>query len=209
MDEGSEQVTATVIDAKTLRTGLTAVWHAVAEEEARPVLATICWKRNGDKLRLVAADNWRLSFYDMPTFGMTDLEQFETPMLLRRDDVKGLRYWLRPLKGQPITIERTGEDFGQRVRFSWDYGAVEFRLMEGTYPAYEQIIPKERAASIAINPLYLAEAGAAFVNAGVGLVGIELGGPLESLVLRAASSPIFEMIMPVRAPELTSKKADE
>lgn len=183
----------TVVLAKDLSTALAAVWHAVAVDEYRPVLTTVCFEQGGDGLRLVATDNYRIALYDVRLLEGSTAEQFATRALLGRESIKLLRYMLRPLKG-PVTMTRTKE----RLRFVWISGAIELRLFDGTFLDYAPPIAPGGTPKIAVNPLYLAEAGAAFAKAGCTVLGLEIAGPLKPFVLRAEGCPLVTVVMPVR-----------
>lgn len=183
----------TIVHAPELSTGLAAVWHAVAVEEYRPVLTTVCFEQSDAGLRLVTADNYRIALYDVRLADESSAEQFATRALLHRESVKLLRAFLRPLKG-PVTITRTEE----LIRFAWRSGAIEFRLMDGTFPDYAKVIPGPRVPVVALNPRLLMESAAAFDKASGETLTLQTAGPLAPFVLRAKGCPLVTVVMPVR-----------
>lgn len=185
--------TQTIVRAPDLAAGLAAVWHAIAAEDARPILGTVCFEPAPDALRLVAADNYRIAMYDVPLVAaeVAGTAQFAGRPVLRRADVKALRAILAPLHG-PVTL--TVAD--GRLGVDWKDGNAEFRFMDGTYPDYALILRPEAPPTVTVNPKYLAEAGRAFGKAIT--VAVEIAGPLSPVVLRGAGIPFVEVIMPVR-----------
>lgn len=185
--------TGTIIRAPDLAAGLAAVWHAMATEEARPILATVCFEPVPDALRLVAGDNYRIAMFDVPLIEGADTEQFSNRPVLDRADVKALRAILALLRDN-VTL--TVAD--SRLGVHWKDGNAEFRLMDGTYPEYAQILRPETPPTVFLAPKYLVEAATAFRKAGGYTLGIEIADPLSPVVLRAPGVPFVEVIMPVR-----------
>jgi DNA polymerase III sliding clamp (beta) subunit (PCNA family) len=177
--------------AKDFAAGLAAVWPAMATDESRPILSTVCFEPAGEAaLRLVAADPYRIAMYDLRLSGGS--EPLGQRAILRRGDVKILRSILASLRSVVMLSV-----VGDRIRIDWIYGAVEFRLVEGTYPDYAQILRAATPPAVSLNPQYLAESAAAFGKAPT-IVEMQIDGSLMPVVLRSKEHPLTVIVMPVR-----------
>jgi DNA polymerase-3 subunit beta len=114
---------------------------AVSTEESRPILNGVLWELRGGSMRMVATNGHRLARMGLAT-GPTDLP--------------GTSFIVPPAALQQV--QRLFKDV-EEIQVSWDEGEggsrknhlgfrskgveVYTRLIEGTYPNYEQVIPKD------------------------------------------------------------------
>ncbi|HET7599058.1 MAG TPA: DNA polymerase III subunit beta [Gemmatimonadales bacterium] len=111
------------------------VAFAASTEESRPILNGVLWELRPDRMRMVATNGHRLARMDVPTpasggAGTADL--IVPPKALEQ---------IRRLFGpeDEIEIARSENHLGFRSART----QVFTRLIEGPYPNYEQVIPRE------------------------------------------------------------------
>ena len=121
------------VAAKDLQKLISHVAFAASTEESRPILNGVLWELRADRMRMVATNGHRLGRMDVPikgTGGQADL--IVPPKALEQ---------IRRLFGpeEEIEIARSDNHLGFRSAGTQIYT----RLIEGPYPNYEQVIPKE------------------------------------------------------------------
>lgn len=107
---------------------------AVSTEESRPILNGVLWELRSGRMRMVATNGHRLARMTLPvdaeTTNNTDLivppAALQQVQRLFRDE-------------DEIVVAKSGNHLGFRT----DGTEVYTRLIEGTYPNYEQVIPKD------------------------------------------------------------------
>lgn len=112
---------------------ITHVAFAASTEESRPILNGVLWELRKDRMRMVATNGHRLARMDVPASGAkTSADLIVPPKALDQ---------IRRLFGaaEEIQIARSDNHLGFR---SGDT-VVFTRLIEGPYPNYEQVIPRE------------------------------------------------------------------
>ncbi len=110
------------------------VAFAASTEESRPILNGVLWELRTDRMRMVATNGHRLARMDVPLAGATatSADLIVPPKALEQ---------IRRLFGaeDEIEIGRSENHLG----FRSDSTQVYTRLIEGPYPNYEQVIPRE------------------------------------------------------------------
>jgi len=107
---------------------------AVSTEESRPILNGVLWELRADHMRMVATNGHRLAKMQVPIDGTTaPASEFIVPPKAL-DQVKRLF----PAE-EDLEIARGDNHLGFRSPFT----AVYTRLIEGPYPNYEQVIPRD------------------------------------------------------------------
>src|SRR6185436_1088061 len=121
---------------------------AVSTEESRPILNGVLWELRADRMRMVATNGHRLARMDVPASGGKESADLIVPP-------KALEQ-IRRLFGAAdmIQIARSENHLGFR---SGDT-RVFTRLIEGPYPNYEQVIPRENDKAATIDKDALASA---------------------------------------------------
>ncbi len=129
-----EDVSTTVIPGEILANAITKTLFAAGNDELRPVMSGVFFQFNSDSLTFVATDAHKLVRY-------------------RRNDHKSdhTAEFIMPRK--PLTILKTTlASMGQEVqihynetnaRFEFENIILTCRLIDGKYPNYEAVIPKE------------------------------------------------------------------
>ena len=107
---------------------------AVSTEESRPILNGVLWELKPDMMRMVATNGHRLAKMEMPikSSGAPAADLIVPPKALEQ---------IRRLfpADEELEIARGDNHLGFRSPFT----AVFTRLIEGPYPNYDQVIPKD------------------------------------------------------------------
>jgi DNA polymerase-3 subunit beta len=108
------------------------VAFAASTEESRPILNGVLWELRPDRMRMVATNGHRLAKMDVPASGGSTADLIVPPKALEQ---------IRRLftADAEVQVARSDNHIGFRAG-----GKVVFsRLIEGPYPNYEQVIPRE------------------------------------------------------------------
>jgi DNA polymerase-3 subunit beta len=107
---------------------------AVSTEESRPILNGVLWELRAELMRMVATNGHRLAKMEVPiaTAGAPSSDLIVPPKAL--DQVRRLFP-----EDEELEIARGDNHLGFRSPFT----AVYTRLIEGPYPNYQQVIPKD------------------------------------------------------------------
>ncbi|WP_373058537.1 DNA polymerase III subunit beta [Gemmatimonas sp.] len=110
------------------------VAFAVSTEESRPILNGVLWELREDRMRMVATNGHRLSKMELPVVASSapPSDLIVPPKAL--EQIKRLF----PAE-EELEIARGENHLGFRSPFT----SVFTRLVEGPYPNYEQVIPKD------------------------------------------------------------------
>jgi len=155
-----EKKTAFKLDAASLLEALNLVTFASAHTSLRPVLSGVYLRTENGKLVLVATDSYRLSECIIPTDVMEDVSCIIPVKVL--DELKMMLAAKKPAKRTPTEEhEKQGErEEAIPVLISLSQQQIEVeigqtrlisRLIEGKFPDYRQIIPKDHAIKALIN----------------------------------------------------------
>lgn len=109
------------------------VAFAASTEESRPILNGVLWELREDRMRMVATNGHRLAKMDVPVSGATGSADLIVPP-------KALEQ-IRRLFDAADEIEIAKSD--NHLGFRSGDTLVLTRLIEGPYPNYEQVIPRE------------------------------------------------------------------
>jgi DNA polymerase-3 subunit beta len=124
------------------------VSFASSTEESRPILNGVLWEVKGEMMRMVATNGHRLAKMDVPVSGGgASAELIVPPKALEQ---------VRRLFGPSDEIEVAKSD--NHLGFRTGSTLVFTRLIEGPYPNYEQVIPRENDRSCTVEKDGLASA---------------------------------------------------
>lgn len=107
---------------------------AVSTEESRPILNGVLWELRDGSMRMVATNGHRLARMGVPaeSSGAPSADFIVPPNALQQVQ--------RLFKdGDTLEVARSGNHLGFRA----DSTEVYTRLIEGTYPNYDQVIPRD------------------------------------------------------------------
>lgn len=119
------------VEASALAEALRQVVPAASKDDARPILTGVLLAAQGDGLRLVATDSYRLAMRDLPGVSMLAADQ---KVLV---GAKGLAEVQRLLGDGEIEVFLAERE----VTFRVGSADVTTRLIEGDFPNYQQLIP--------------------------------------------------------------------
>lgn len=133
-----------VLEADGLLTALRQVVKAASTDESRPVLTGVLLSAEGDGLRLVTTDSYRLALCDLP--GLEVLSSNQSVLV--------------PSRALQEVIRLLGEVEQVSLRFSEQEAAVTVgtvtvttRLIEGDFPSYQGLIPSHQPNRLTIDRL--------------------------------------------------------
>ncbi len=105
---------------------------AASTEESRPILNGVLWELRNDAMRMVATNGHRLAKMEVPVSGGQKTDLIIPPKALEQ---------IRRLFAAEEALEvAQGEN---HLGFRSPFTSVFTRLIEGPYPGYEQVIPKD------------------------------------------------------------------
>ncbi|HET9275601.1 MAG TPA: DNA polymerase III subunit beta [Gemmatimonadales bacterium] len=137
------------VQAKDLQKLVGHVAFAASTEESRPILNGVLWELRTERMRMVATNGHRLARMDVPASatGGSQADLIVPPKALDQ---------IRRLFGgdEDIEIGRSDNHLGFRSTTTQIYT----RLIEGPYPNYEQVIPRENDKSLTADKAVLAAA---------------------------------------------------
>lgn len=130
------------ISSSDLLDALNKVIVAAANDDTRPVLCGICFKKKGDELKLIATDSYRLAEKKIINNSFAKIQDFSFIVPLKTaQEVARILSILEP---------GTASIYFSDNQIAFQMVGVEIisRLVEGEFPEYEQIIPKEYATKV-------------------------------------------------------------
>ncbi len=105
---------------------------AASTEESRPILNGVLWELRPDAMRMVATNGHRLAKMEVPVSGAKKADLIIPPKALEQ---------IRRLFAAEEELEvAQGEN---HLGFRSPFTSVYTRLIEGPYPSYDQVIPKD------------------------------------------------------------------
>jgi DNA polymerase-3 subunit beta len=128
----------TRISQKVLRRALAEVAFAAASEEARPILTGVLTHFEGDRLTLAAADNYRIA---ITTIGTLDPVE-DTSVVVPARSYHELE---RILSDVDDPVEIVLSPSRNQITFHLEGTQLVSRLIDGQFPNYQQVLPKEHA----------------------------------------------------------------
>lgn len=148
-----EKQNAFTLEAAPLLQALHLVTFTSAKTTLRPVLSGVYVRTEKGKLILVATDSYRLSEYKMPLQGtgadisciipVKILDELKMILGAKKGDKKAPEEEEKPKVAKlDVTLSR------QQIEFQVGQTRLLSRLIDGKFPDYEQIIPKDAATRV-------------------------------------------------------------
>ena len=206
------------LPASDLALSVDRVKHAMAVDMARPILAGMHFEITAARLRVAAADNYRIAWADM---SLDPVEDREREFTIARSDVLFLLRWLKAYKGRDrnglvptmvtltVSEERLEVVIGRPDTVLRKIAPVlSFWLVDGQFPNYGQLIPaKSERPSVALNVRYVEDVGKAMrAVASAGILKVYLTDPLSPVLIEAYGADGGEIIMPVKTAEFMGQR---
>jgi DNA polymerase-3 subunit beta len=123
------------------------VAFAASTEESRPILNGVLWELREQQMRMVATNGHRLARMDIPVAGAESTDLIIPPKALEQ---------IRRLFGPADELEVARSE--NHLGFRSGSTMVFTRLIEGPYPNYEQVIPRENDKTATVDKQTLAAA---------------------------------------------------
>ena len=122
------------VSAKELIRGVKAVWYSSATSSMKPELSSVYIYADNDGLIFVATDSFRLAEKKVK---MKNLQDFGSILI----PVKNIPEIMRILEGAQSEVDMTISK--NQISFSFAGVYLTSRVVDGIFPDYKQIIPKE------------------------------------------------------------------
>jgi DNA polymerase-3 subunit beta len=122
-------VAGTEVDGEALAQAVAQVAVAASGDAARPILTGVLFEAREDGVRLVATDSYRLAVRDLPGVGI------EGAGLI---PARGLRELPRTIGSTKVQVDLGGRE----GVFGSDRGTLRLRMIEGTFPKYQSLLPE-------------------------------------------------------------------
>ncbi len=131
-----------VLNQQLLKSMLSLTFFAVSHDETRYILNGVLFVVKGKSIRFVATDGRRLALIE---------KELESPVEFKKEVIvptKAIQELIRNLKDEgPVKINFSEN----QISFQFDNIVIVSRLIEGQFPHYEQVIPKEGKNKIIID----------------------------------------------------------
>ena len=124
------------IESDRLRKAITQTVFAAATEDSRPVLTGVHFAIVDREIRLAAADGFRLSVHTLALEQDSD----ECAVIVPARSLGELGRLLQEVEG---SVTLTFNAAGTQVEFDLGHAKLVAQLIQGTFPNYDQLIPKE------------------------------------------------------------------
>jgi DNA polymerase-3 subunit beta len=140
-----EEVGGVEVGGGEFTTALAQVGVAASTDEARPTLTGILFETEGEGLRLVATDSYRLAVREM-----TEVPGMKTTLV----PFRGLKELARTIRDDKMSI-----GLGERdAQFVSARGRLTVRVIESTFPNYRQLLPESYPNRLSVDKASLLEA---------------------------------------------------
>jgi DNA polymerase-3 subunit beta len=159
-----------VINADVMLSGITKTLFATADDELRPVMGGIFLEASTDKITFVASDAHKLVRYQR-----SDSHADENASFILPKKPASLLKNILPREEGPVTVEFDDKN----AFFNLNDYKVVCRLVEGNYPNYNSVIPKNNPRKITIDRVELyntLKRVSVFSNQASNLVKLQLKG---------------------------------
>lgn len=164
--------TAIQVDPEALKKAIGLVAFAAATDESRPVLTGVHAEFDGGELTLAAADGFRLAVHKLPL--VTPVAQ-KTSVVV---PAKAFAELGRLIGDQKEPVEITISAAGTQLMFHTEAADMVSQIIQGTFPNYQQLIPKASTSTATLDVAELLRAvrtASVFARDGSGIVRLQIG----------------------------------
>ncbi len=138
------------IETKTFKHVIERVVLSASTDETRPVLSGVLWKFSEKQLQLVATDGYRLSLVNVPYTGKSSPSTWQK--MVKEVVGGGVIIPARALRdveklAEEVQVKEVELSLAKQQNlavFSLGDAELTTRLIEGTFPNFTQVIPKEK-----------------------------------------------------------------
>ena len=132
----------TVVSSEILATAINKTIFAAGNDDLRPVMSGVFFQFTTEGLTFVATDAHKLVKYSR-----TDVQANETAEFIMPKKPLNLLKTILATSDEDVTIEYNDSN----AKFSFGNSELVCRLIDGKYPNYEAVIPKENPNQLTIN----------------------------------------------------------
>jgi DNA polymerase-3 subunit beta len=188
-----EEAASVRVDPQALRTAIAQVEFAAATDDTRPVLTGVHTLVEGDLLTLAAADGFRLAVHKL----LLDEEAPQRVEIIV--PARALRELYRLLADEEEPVLMMVNQAHSQVLFRMRNVELVSQLVQGTFPNYSQLIPREYKTRVVVNlKEFLQETrrAAIFARDGSNIVRLVIepgeGGGMGRMVVSARAEELGE-----------------
>lgn len=138
-------VGGTEVDGEALAAAVSQVAVAASGDAARPILTGVLFESREDGVRLVATDSYRLAVRDLEGVGIE-----ESGLIPAR----GLKELPRTIGSTKVRVDLEGRE----GVFASHRGTLRLRMIEGTFPKYQTLLPEAYPNQVVVSKEGLLEA---------------------------------------------------
>src|SRR6476469_10597208 len=185
----------TRIPQNVLRHALDETAFAAASDEARPILTGVLARFEGDQLTLAAADNYRIAVKTVPILDAVP----ETSVVI---PARALNELARVLADVDDPVDVVLAAARNQVLFHLDGIDLVSRLIDGQFPNYQQVVPKEHTTRAVLDREELLRAvrpAALIAHESANIVKLQIGGDGDPGVTVSANAEVGDHVGQVDA----------
>ena len=165
----------TVINGSDLGNAINSTIFASGTDDLRPVMSGVFFQFNSESLKFVATDAHKLVKFETTEYAASEVSEFIMP-----------KKPLQILKGilQTVDSDLTIQHNDSNAKFIFDKSSITCRLIDGKFPNYEAVIPKDNPNVLTIDrQLFLNSARrvSIFSNKTTNQVRLKLAGSLLNI----------------------------
>lgn len=134
-----ESKEAFVLDGEVFARALSQVVFSAAPDEGRPVLTGVLWQKTGGDLTMVATDGYRLSYCKTPV----PKNENDFSIIVPAKTLFEVVRLLQENKGKEKKLKVFYKEDQNQIGFESQGTLLVSRLIEGQFPDWERIVPKE------------------------------------------------------------------
>ncbi len=185
----------TRVAQNVLRRALNETAFAAASDEARPILTGVLAKFEGNQLTLAAADNYRIA---VKTIEVLDAVP-ETSVVI---PARALNELARVLADVDDPVEIVLASGRNQVLFHLDGIDLVSRLIDGQFPNYQQVVPKDHSTRAVLDREELLRAvrpAALIAHESANIVKLQIGADGEAGITVSANAEVGDHVGQVEA----------
>ena len=165
----------TIINGSNLGNAINSTIFASGTDDLRPVMSGVFFQFNSESLKFVATDAHKLVKFETTEYTASEVSEFIMP-----------KKPLQILKGilQTVDSDLTIQHNDSNAKFIFDKSSITCRLIDGKFPNYEAVIPKDNPNVLTIDrQLFLNSARrvSIFSNKTTNQVRLKLAGSLLNI----------------------------
>jgi DNA polymerase-3 subunit beta len=185
----------TRVAQNVLRRALTETAFAAASDEARPILTGVLAKFEGDQLTLAAADNYRIAVKTIPILDAVP----DTSVVIPARALNELARVLADVDDPVDIVLAAGRN---QVLFHLDGVDLVSRLIDGQFPNYQQVVPKDHTTRAVLDREELLRAvrpAALIAHESANIVKLQIGAEGEPGITVSANAEVGDHVGQVEA----------